>query len=221
MNAAVASRHSRLICSIGERRPRERYVPRRHQTGLDLGTARPERGGAPKAIAPGEELEDLGSGGTEGAVAGRILWERWGRKAGGLIGEPRRPVDELRALIRSAPGTHELTAEEHTNRRDRADRVEGSFVVPRTATSVGDRVRQREEELDVPFESVGLIPVVVATRNVLRKEVPVSWGELGARSVGPVLRDHLLFVAQASAQVEEVARLVQEFGGAVPGWTGR
>src|SRR5439155_7443126 len=102
MNAAVASRHSRLICSIGERRPGERHVPRRHQTGLDLGTACPERGGAPKAIAPSEELEDLGSGGTEAAVAGRILWERWSGKAGGLIREPRRPVDEHRALIRSA-----------------------------------------------------------------------------------------------------------------------
>ena len=63
--------------------------------------------------------------------------------------------------------------------------------------------------------------MVVATGNVLREEVPVSRRELGARSVGPVLRDHLLFVGQASAQVEEGARLVQEFGGAVPGWTGR
>src|SRR6266540_1236293 len=114
------------------------------------------------------------------AVPGRVLRERRRRKRRRLVGKPGRAVDQFCALVRAAPGTHHLAAEECANRRDGTNGVERTLVVPRATAGVGDRVRESEEELHVSLEAVFVVSVVVAARHDLREQIPMSGRELRA-----------------------------------------
>src|SRR6266498_562807 len=122
-----------------------------------------KRHGSAEAVAEREAFEDLRTGGAEVAVTGRVLGKRRRRKRRRLVGKPGRAVDEFRALIWAAPGAHHLVAEECANCRDGTYGVERTLVVPRATAGIGDRVREREEELHVLLEAVLVVSVVVAT----------------------------------------------------------
>src|SRR5207245_877839 len=139
----------------------------------------------------------------EVAVPGRVLWERWRRESRRLVGKPGRAADQLRTLVGPCPGAHCAATEEGANRCDRTDGVEGALVVPSAATRVGDSVREREEELHVALDARLVHAVVVAAGDELPEEVPVPGRKLGARTVGPILGDHLLLVGETGADVEE------------------
>jgi hypothetical protein len=65
-------------------------------------------------------------------------------------------------------------AEEIADRADRANAVVPALIVPAADASIEDRVREREEELDVGFDPRLGRPVVVAVRDILGEEVPVA-----------------------------------------------
>src|SRR5947209_5926806 len=103
---------------------------------------------------------------------------------------------------------------------DRGDWARGrelALVVPGADAGVEDRVREREEQLDVEIDAVLLVAVAVPLRDELREQVPVAGRELRSRPVGPVLRDHLLLVRQSCAEREQLLRLGAVLGRAVPG----
>src|SRR5439155_1224700 len=184
VDAAVAPRDPRLISRVRERRPGKHEVPPRNGSRFDPRAAGRERHRGAEAVGMRKELEDLRAGGAEVAVAGRVLRERWRRKRWRLVGKPGRTVDELRALVRAGPGAHHLAAEECANRRDGTNGVEGTLVIPRATAPIGHGVRERKEELHVPLESMLVIAVVIAARDVLREQIPVS-GWKGTRiSIG-------------------------------------
>ena len=62
-----------------------------------------------------------------------------------------------------------------------------------------------------------VIAVVIAARDVLREQIPVSGWKLRTRTVRPVLGDHLLLVSQTAADVEQGLRLRTVLGRSVPG----
>src|SRR5439155_9382751 len=178
--------------------------------------ARRERHGGAQTVCMRKALEDLRAGGAEVTVPGRVLRERGRRKRCRLVGKPGRTVDEFRALVRAGPGAHRLAVEECANRRDWTYGVEGTLVVPRATAGIGYGVRERKEELHVPPEPMLQIAVVIAARDVLREQIPVSGWKLRTRTVRPVLGDHLLLVSQTGADIEQGLRLRTVFGRAVP-----
>src|ERR1700747_1937544 len=98
-------------------------------------------------------FEDLGAGGAEVAMPGRVLGEGGRGKGGRLVGKPGCAVDQLSALVGAGPGTHCLEAKEYADGRDRAHGVEGTLVIPGAAARVRDGVREREEELHVALDA--------------------------------------------------------------------
>ena len=112
--------------------------------------------------------------------------------------ETKLPVDHPRALARACPGTTD-SGPRRAVRIAVIGRTElnATLVVPRAAARVGDRVGKREEELHSLLGSLAMASVVIGREPELGEEVPVPRRQLGARSVGPVLGDHLVFVGQS------------------------
>src|SRR2546428_10376493 len=88
MNPSVAPRHSRLIGGFRECRPCKRDRSRGSRTRVDLRRACRDRYRQAKRIAPGEELQDLGSCRAVRAVAGDGFREGRGDERGRLEGPP-------------------------------------------------------------------------------------------------------------------------------------
>ena len=121
----------------------------------------------------------------------------------------------MRPLVRSGPRPDLLAVIEVPEGGDGPHRVVGTLVVPRADRGVVDRPGQGEEHLDVQVHAVVQRSVVVAVRHELGKQVPVAGRELGLGPVRPVFGDHLLFVVEPGADVEERLRLSGILVGAV------
>src|SRR5262249_13490400 len=125
VNAPVAAGDARPVGRPPEGRPRQREIARPPPPGVDARNARPESYRAAEAVVMRKEPQDLGAGGTEVAVPGRVFGEGRGWEGCRLVGKPGGAIDQLRALVGAGPGSDRPTAEEHADGGDRADGVEG------------------------------------------------------------------------------------------------
>ena len=82
-----------------------------------------------------------------------------------------------------------MALEEKGDDGDRPDRIEGPLCIPSCDPSVEDGVGKGEKHL-----GVGILGVVVASRDVLRKQIPMPRRKFGMRTVGPIFSDHLLLI---------------------------
>src|SRR6266542_1084061 len=203
VDSTEASRDAGLVGRIRERWPGQGEILRRHGSRFDPGAAGRERDGAREAVGPGEDLQDLRPGPTEAAVPGGILAEGWRGKSGRLIREPRLSVDLLRSLVWPGPGQDLLAEVQIAQSGDGTDGVERSLAVPHTDASIEDGVGESEEELHIQVHPAFVVPVVIPRRYELGEEVPVAGRQLRAGTVRPVLRDHLLLVGEAGADVDQ------------------
>src|SRR5205823_14461097 len=156
VDAPVASREPGLVGGVAKGRPREREGACRHHARLDIRASRGNLDGGAEPVSAGEQAQDLGAGGTEVAMAGRVLGKRRRREGRRLIWEPRRAVDRTRSPKRTRPRDDSLAAEEIPDGGNRSHRGVRALVVPCADAGVEDRIRQREEELYVEVDPMFL-----------------------------------------------------------------
>src|SRR5207302_5964681 len=80
VDSSVTARHSGLVGRFLERRPTEGHIVGGNRAGLELRASRRERDRRPETLAAGEEPQDFGTRGAEGAVPRGVLREGWRRE---------------------------------------------------------------------------------------------------------------------------------------------
>src|SRR5207244_3231648 len=203
VDAAVASRNACLVGGVRERLPGQRHVICGRDTGLRPRASGRKRDRGAELVAPREQPEDLGASGAEVAVPRRVAREGRRREGGWLKRQPRLAGDRARAQSGARPRADLLAVEQDTDRRRGSAAHKRALLVPGDDAGIKDRVREREEELDVEVDTLLLGAMAVAARDELREEIPVAGRKLRVRTVRPVLGDHLLRIRQIRAQVDE------------------
>src|SRR5205823_5888128 len=105
---------------------------------------------------------------------------------------------------------------EVTNCRCRTNGIKCSLCIPCHDARVEGCVGHREEHLHILIKCV-----VVAHRNILGQESPMSRGCLRAWSILPVFGDHLLFIREVRAELDQFFGLLPISCGTVLCWTKR
>ena len=136
-------------------------------------------------------------------MTGEVAGKRGGQVGPRVVRRPLLAGDVLDGLSRAAPRVDRLAPLREAHRRDRPHAVVLPLDVPGHDAGVERGVVHREEHLGVLIDRV-----VVALRDELREEAPVSRGQLGRRPVRPVLDDQLAPGVQALAELDHVLDVV-------------